>query len=265
MPSQDIQAQGNLLYYKFYIMPAARKLYGYSAKTKHQQNVQNVLRILFVHDSCTTWDMAKTRLRKVTSIRKQEKIYRRLLIGRTDRNRYSGGILDVGLVVKEKNTKPYAKYRLSLHGILYCLDALEPTKKDIDRMATKYAFLLPKIFAKQKILKSVLGADAYSLRILAKGLLLNNIKIARVDNPLYELMSYIHVKYKRNFESISEYDLAEQISYWFYTFLLYQNTEKLKAVLAQDEQLRGWYMDFFKETKDYYVERLRTIKNSDLF
>ena len=261
----DMQPHGNLKYYKMYIMPIASKMYGHDAKTAHQKNVHSLLRILFAHGACTTWDMAKTRLLTVNAVREQEKIYRRLLIGRTDRNRRSGGIQDIGLTVKEKNTKPYAKYRLSLYGILYCLDALNPATKEIDGMAEKYAFLLPKVFGRQNILKPVLGTDAYNLRILSKGLLLNNIKVARADNPLYEMMSYIHIKYSQNFESISEHDLSEQISYWFYTFLLYSSPEKLKKVLAKDRQLQRWYTSFFRETRQYYADRLRTIKNSKIF
>ena len=266
MPSlQDTQPHGNLKYYKLYIMPVACKMYGRDAKTTHQKNVHNLLLILFAHGACTTWDMAKTRQHTINAVREQEKIYRRLLIGRTDRNRHSGGMQDIGLTVKEKNTSPYARYRLSLHGILYCLDALNLTTKEIDGMAEKYAFLLPKVFGRQNILKSVLGTDAYNLRILSKGLFLNNIKMARTDNPLYEMMSYIHIKYRRNFESISEHDLSEQISYWFYTFLLYSSPEKLKKVLAKDQQLQKWYVSFFRETRQYYTDRLRTIKNSKIF
>ncbi len=52
-----------------------------------------------------------------------------------DRKRRSGGILDIGLVIRDKNAKPYAKYSLSLYGILYCIDVLQPDKKDVDRMA----------------------------------------------------------------------------------------------------------------------------------
>ena len=251
--------------YKVYVRPAARKMYGEvtGKQTKHQENVHDLLQILFTYGAGTTWEIAKTKLHKVVDVREQEKIYRRLLRGRTDRGKHSGGILNIGLVDVEKDAKkPYHKYRLSLHGILYCMDALEPTKKEIDCMATKYSFLLPKVFGRWKSLKRILGSEAYCLRILAKGLYLNNIAMAQTDNPLYELMAFIHTKYKRSFESISEYDLSEQISYWFYTFLLYQNSEKLKKVLAQDEELQEWYRDFFKQAHDYYSARLRTIQNS---
>jgi len=36
--------------------------------------------------------------------------------------------------------------------------------------------------------------------------------------------------------------------------------------LAGDVYLKGWYEDFFKQAKDYYAERLHTMKNSsDVF
>ena len=268
--SKQQQVYGNLMSYKIYVRPAARNLYGYATGTvsKHQKNVHTLLHALFVYGSGTTWDMARTRLRSVADIREQEKIYRRLLVGRTDRGKYSGGVLNAGLVISERDTKkPYTMYRLSLHGILYCIDALEPTKKEMDNMATQYAFLLPKVFGNWKYIRRTLEQDAYCLRILAKGLYLDNAMMVRSDIPLYELMSFIHTKYRKNFESMSEYDLSEQISYWFYTFLLYQNhTEKLRKVLAQDKQLQKWYMNFFRQTRDYYAERLSILKNSsDIF
>ena len=261
----DVQPHGNLLYYKIYTRPAAHRLYGFTSATKsgHQKNVRDLLHVLFAHGPCTTWDMAKTKLRRVSSIREQEKAYRRLLVGRIDRGRYSGGILDIGLVAKTKNAKrPYARYGLSLYGILYCVDVLSPSRKDVDKMAAHYAFLLPKIFGRWRALQSVLGVDAYNLKILSKGIYLNNIRLARADNPLYELMSFIHVKYEKNFESISWNNLAEQVSYWFYTYLLYRNPQKLKKILFHDEKLRHWYMDFFKQAKDHYAQRMRTIRGS---
>ncbi len=256
------QVYGNLLSYKFYTRPTARRTYGYThvTKVKHQKNVHELLNILFMHGTSSTWEMAQTKYSKVTAIRNQEKIYRRLLVGRTDRNKYSRGILDIGLVLKEGSTR-YTKYRLSLYGILYCLDTQELDKKSINNMAKKYAFLLPNVFGKWNRIKSVLGSDVYNLEILAKGVLLNNTKFAHNDNPLYELMSYLHIKYRRNFESIYEHRLAEQISYWFYTYLLYTNPQKLSRVLAKDSELQQWYVDFFNEARNYYAQRLLAVKN----
>lgn len=267
MPLNNASVYGNLMAYKFYVRPAAHRMYGYAgtARTKHQQNVHDLLYTLFVNGTCTTWDMAKTRIRSVSKIREQEKIYRRLLVGRTDRKRRSSGLLDTSLVFRDKDTNTYARYRLSLYGILYCIDVLQPNKKDIDSMAARYSFLLPKIFERWKYIKSILNQDAYNLQILAKGLYLNNLRMANADNPLYEMMSYIHIKYRRNFESMSECDLAEQMSYWFYTYLLYKNPKKLKKILGKDSQLQKWYMGFFKQTRDYYAQRLRTIRNSNIF
>jgi len=275
---------GNLLSYKFYIRPTARSLYGNSTKTKikHHENVQKLLQILFTNGTCTTWAMAKIKFHNdISAIRTKEKEYRRLLIGRTDRGKHSEGILDLGLVVRDgKSIKKITsdQYRLSLHGILYCLDVLNLSHNDIDKMASKYANVLPKIFGKWEFLKLIIGDEIYKLRILAKGLLLDNPEITRnAINPIYELMSFIHTKYRRNYESISEHDLADQIAYWFYTFLLYQraipskiNTGKkgiqnLQNIFNRDEELRKWYLEFFRETESYYKERLQTIKNSGIF
>ncbi len=274
MPLSTQHTHGNLMSYKVYVRPAVHRMYGYNTKTasKHQKNVHMLLQALFAHGTGTTWDLAKVRRLKAAAIREQEKVYRRLLVGRTDRGRYSGGLLDAGLVVRDDDAQegknsPYARYRLSMYGILYCVDVLEPTKKETDSMVRQYAFLLPRVFGMWKPLKHVLGREAAydGLKILSKGLYLNNISMARTDSPLYELMSFIHVKYRHRFESISQHDLSEQVSYWFFTFLLYLDPKSLKAVLAQDEQLHKWYKDFFRQAKSYYAERMRAMRGSGIF
>ena len=274
---------GNLFAYKYYVRPNAHRLYGNSptSKIKHHQNVQKLLHILFLNGICTTWDMAKINFyNDLSAIRTKEKEYRRLLIGRTDRGKRSGGVLDLGLVVKDgksyKKGSPSDQYRLSIHGILYCIDVLHLNPNDIDKMTTKYSDVVPKIFGKWEYLKSIIGDDVYKIRILAKGLLADNPTITKEKNvPFYELMSFNNIKYKRYFESISEKDLAEQISYWFYTYLLYQRQssknkthrgkQKLQRVFERDSELKIWYSRFFKDAEKYYKERTSTIKNSGIF
>ena len=273
---------GNLLAYKYYMRPTAHKLYGSSSKSKikHHENIQKLLQILLTNGICTTWEMAKIRFHNdVSAVRTKEKEYRRLLIGRIDRGKHSEGVLDLGLVVKDKNSvqkKISEQYRLSLHGILYCLDVLDLSHKDIDKMASKYADVLPKIFGKWDFLKSNIGDDVYKLQILSKGLLLDNPAMKNPFNPIYELMSFIHIKYQRNYESISEKDLADQIAYWFYTFLLFQRPtsnkdktqngiKRLQNIIEKDVEIQKWYLEFFKEAENYYQQRFQTIKNSGIF
>lgn len=264
MPVKQVPQHGNLSSYKVYVRPAANRAFGYHARTtKHQDNVNELLRTLFTQGTSTTWDLAKANCRKAPLIRKQDKMYRRLLVGREDRGRRSPGIMDMGLVVGEK-ARSYFRYRLTLYGILYCIDANDPSKRDIDAMAEHHSTLLPRIFGNWNRTKKVLGNDAYNLRVLARGIYMNNITFARPDVPLYELMMYLHIKYAKNFESISEFDLSEQISYWFYTFLLYSDPKKLTRILSRDVDLYKWYMSFFKEAKDFYAQRLHTIKNSSI-
>ena len=272
---------GNLLSYKFYMLPTAQKLYGNSkSKIKHHQNVQQLLYVLASLGASTTWEMTKKKFPNDNSkVREKEKEYRRLLIGRTDRGKHSSGILEFGLVVKDGKIFRHPvsdKYRLSLHGILYCMNTLNLNENDIDVIAKNYSKILPKVFGKWDFLKSRIGNDVYKLRILAKGLLLDNPLIVKnPNNPLYELMSFIHIKYRRYFESISENDLADQISFWFYTYFLYDpnNTKatkkilgikKLQNVLEQDLEIKNWYLKFVKESDKYYRARVKTIKNSGL-
>ena len=287
LPDQGTQ-YGNLFSYKYYLRPLSHRLYGNSSKTKikHQQNVQKLLQILLTNGTSTTWDMAKIKFHNdISAIRTKEKEYRRLLIGRTDRGKHSPGVLDIGLVVKDgksyKKGSPSDQYRLSLHGVLYCLDVLNLNHRDIDKMVSKYANVLPRIFGKWEYLKSVIEDDVYKLQILSKGLLLDNPNLVKDQHiPLYELMSFINIKYRRYYESISEKDLAEQISYWFYTYLLYQRktyktkdnskkihlgVQKLQRVFDRDQELHNWYKEFFKEAEKYYKDRTDMIKNSGIF
>ena len=276
---------GNLQAYKFHIRPTAQRLFGDSSqikKTKHQQNVQHLLRILMLGGSGTTWDMAKIMvLNDISKVRTREKNYRRLLIGRVDRGKSSEGILQLGLVVKDgKSFKraPADKYRLSLHGILYSLDVLRPTNNEIDILSSKYSHVLPKVFGKWDYLKPIIGKDLYNLKILAKGELLDDQKSAEFSSfPFHELMLFLTMKYSKNLASISEHDLADQISFWFYTSLLYNSklhldkrrrtlgVKKLMQIFQDDEDLAKWYVSFFNETKAFYKEGLQILNLTTIF
>ncbi len=272
---------GNLLSYKFYMLPTSQKMYGNSkSKIKHHQNVQQLLYVLALLGTSTTWEMTKKKFPNDNSkVREKEKEYRRLLVGRTDRGKHSSGVLEFGLVVKDGKVFRHPvsdKYRLSLHGILFCFNTLNLSKDEIDIVAQNYSKVLPKVFGKWDYLKSKVGDDVYKLSILAKGLLLDNPLIVKTpDNPFYELMSYIHIKYRRYFESISEKSLADQISFWFYTYFLYDSENKsskkaivgvkrLQQILNDDAELKKWYLSFVKESDKYYRTRVKTIKNSGL-
>ena len=272
---------GNLLSYKFYMLPTAKKIYGTAkSKTKHHQNVQQLLQVLALIGTSTTWEMTKKKFPNDNSkVREKEKEYRRLLIGRTDRGKHSSGILELGLVVKDGKILRHPvsdRYRLSLHGILYCIHTLNFTKNELDLIAENYSHVLPKVFGKWEYLKSIIGDDVYKIQILSRGLLLDNPLIVKnSNNPLYELMSFIHIKYRRYFEFITEEGLADQISLWFYTYFLYDSSStklkkvqlgirKLQKVLNNDSEIKEWYMDFVRDADKYYSERANTIKNSGL-
>lgn len=269
---------GNLMSYKVYVRPAARAKYGYStiALTKHQKSIHSMLRLLMTYGPCTTWDMASIRRHNVSFIREKEREYRRLFIGRTDGRRRTDGILDIGLVVREKKVigkKISWKYRLSLHGMLYCMDALNLTNDEIDVMASTYAESLPKVFGIWHKLRSVLGDDTYKIRILSKALMFESAKTTAIpDNPMRELMDYIHVRHAKGFESISEHGLAEQVSCWFYTYMLYyrhprsaripQRSVKTRRMLHDDSNMYRWYREFFDEAQDHYKSRFQVMKKS---
>ena len=272
---------GNLHAYKMYTRPTAQRLFGtYSfrkkAGVKHHENVQRMLEILALNGTLTTWGMAKTHLDESGSIRTKEKEYRRLLVGRMARGKHTIGLLESGLVVKDG--KSYAKapadqYRLSLHGILYCLDVLDLSDKQIDTMAEKYSTVMPMVFGKWQYLKSNIGNEVYRLKNLAGGLFMDNIQIAKISNfPVYELMTFLNVKYQNNFEQITEEELANQISIWFYTNLLVPakfrssgrrsslEIKQWKKIIQEDLNLKKWYYGFVNEAIKFYNGRFNKLK-----
>ena len=283
MPMQNESAFGNLQNYKLYLRPNAHTHYGRpnekkSSLTKHQQNVQNLLKIMSKNEPKTTWELAKISIpNDISKLREREKIYRRLLIGRKDKGKFSGGILDFGLAVKDgKSLKTGVsdKYRLSLYGILYCIDVLDLSNNEIDKIAEKYSRILPKVFGKWENIKSVIGNKVYGIKLLAEGLLADNPQIQVQDGiPFFELMSYVHIKYQRDFERIDEERLAEQISYWFYVNLLYQPVQrkeikntgirKLNPIFEIEPELKKWFLIFFRESKKYFYQRYSILQKSD--
>ena len=282
MPSESVL--GNLQNYKMYLRPNAHIHYGRpgekkSKLTKHQLNVQSLLKIMSKNEPLTTWGLAKISIpNDMAKLREREKIYRRLLVGRKDKGKHSDGILDLGLIVKDgKSLKTGIadKYRLSLYGILYCIDVLDFSNNEIDKIAEKYSKVLPKVFGKWNYLKSKIDSRIYGIKLLANGLLADNPQIqVQSGIPFYELMSYVHIKYQRNFESISEEQLAEQISYWFYTNLLYNPIVKndsgsngiknLDVVFEDDVELKKWFLFFFKSAIKYYQQRYQILKKSEV-
>ncbi len=282
MPSEDQGTiYGNLYAYKMYTRPTAQRLFGsYSFRkkpgTKHHENVQRMLEILALNGTLTTWGMAKTQLDDSSGIRTKEKEYRRLLVGRMARGKHTIGLLESGLVVKDGKSyvkAPADQYRLSLHGILYCLDVLDLSDKQIDTMTQKYANVLPMVFGKWDYLKENIGKEVYRLKNLAGGLFMDNIQIAKISNfPVYELMTYLNVKYQNNFEKIEEEDLANQISYWFYTNLLIPTkfrvtgkassleVKQWKKVIQNDSQIKNWYYGFVNEAIKFYNSRFNKLK-----
>lgn len=272
---------GNIYSYKLYTRPTARKLFGeYSYRrrqlSKHQENVQRMLHVLALNGPMTTWAMAKVDLLDDTEmIRTKEKQYRKLLVGRIDRGKRSSGVLDIGIVVidgKSNLRAPANVYRLSLHGILYCLDVLNLTNREIDLMAQKYSNVIPLIFGRWDYLKSIIGTDVYKLRLLGKGLLLDSAQTTTMSKfPVYEVLTYLAVKYQDYFEYISEKDLAEQISFWYYTHLLIPSSTAKKRTSSEikqwyklfakgDKELKQWYQGFLDETVDFYKKRFDIVK-----
>lgn len=276
---------GNLEAYKTYIIPSIYRIlfqsnYKKIPKNKHAENILFVLRILSRKGICTTWQIAKNETRdNMEKLRTKEKEYRRIIIGRNDKKRHNIGLLELGLVVQEGfnfDRAPAAQYRLSLHGILCCIDMFDLNNDEIDKIASTYSNILPKVFGKWEFLRSIIGKDIYKVKILAKGIILDNlIPLQESDFVFSEIMSFIHIKYKNKLDNIDETELAEQISFWFYTNLLYHSKKskqrklnqnellfqtKLALILSKDTDLKNWYNRFLTEIKNYYKTQYHSIR-----
>ena len=280
-PEEQGTVYGNLHAYKMYTRPMAQRLYGsFSFRKKsgpiHHEKIQKLLKILALNGALTTWAMAKTHIFDTKNIRTQEKDYRRLLVGRIARGKSLPGLLEIGLVVKDGKSTLRGladQYRLSLHGVLYCIDTLDMTNKEIDIMTEKYSKILPKVFGKWQDLKSNIGNEVYRLKNLAGGLFMDNIQIAKISNfPVYELMTFLNVKYQNNFEQITEEEFANQISIWFYTNLLVPakfrssgkhsslEMRKWKKIIQEDSNIKKWYYNFVDEAIKFYSSRFNKLK-----
>lgn len=262
-------AYGNLSSYKHCTRPAAHRLYGGYAgpRTKHQEGMRDILRALFGHGACTTWEAARIalRTRDMSRVRAKEKEFRRLFEGRRDAKRRTGGMLDAGLVERERDGER-SRYRLSIHGLLYCIDAMSPSAAEMDRMAAAYAGVVPRVLGRWGQLREALGDGASTpLRILAKGILLDGGG-SGAGPPLRETMAFLGAKYHRRYESIPEAELAEQLSYWYYTFLLCRapwggqgaGGGPLDA-MRSGGGLVEWYEAFLAEAASHYGDGLRAV------
>lgn len=274
MPSYEDQGTiyGNLQYYKYYIRPTSQRLFGdfsNKSKNKHSEIIQNLLELLALNGSKTTWQLAKIRLlNDIDAVRTKEKEYRRLIVGRDDRKKHYPGLLELGLVVKDGlnfERAPSNRYRLSLHGILYAIDVFDFDNTQIDKIAENYSTVIPKIFGKWEFLKKYEPKSYNKLKGLSKGLLLDNVFTDDVTLPLNELMNFLQIKYRRNYDYIQEKELSEQISLWFYTSILISKSKKkghtsnLIILLDKDKELYQWYMKFYKDAKIFYEKRLDSI------
>lgn len=264
---------GNLLSYKLYTRPRSQAAYGHGRpRTARELNAQRILGALAARGQSSAWEIAKVRFPNDNEhSRKKEKEFRRILQGRADRGRQSPGMADSGLIYTEER-EGIVRYRLTLHGVLYCVDSLGLGDAQVDRMAAAYAPAVPRVFGRWDGLKEGLGDGAYKLRVLARGILLDNPVIPRhATSPIYELMSYLQLKYRRNFEVMREADLAEQVSYWYYTYILYDPTptaartkRRVRLLTEALGDMRGWYSEFVREADAHYRDRARAIGASGL-
>lgn len=262
---------GNIQAFRNLVFPVSEELFGSRSSTslsKHKQYVQEMLKLLSLHGSMTTWDLAKNSIiLDLDSMRSRDKVFRRLLLGRTDRGKSSPGVLDIGLVTSTNSVSmPSNKYRLSAHGLLYCLAVLDLSNDEIDRIVSNYSDIFPKIFGKWHLINSYFKNSIDLLKEIGNAHVYENRHLVKfTDFPFVEINDYIHTKYVDFYESISESDFADAVSYWFFTnlpivyLLSGKNTNELlenwMCLFEEDLDLKHWYYSFLLEMKNFYLVR----------
>lgn len=260
---------GNLQSYKFFTRPASQHFLGIKNKGGKikRKKIESILWILGMNGASSTWEMAKHEILNDTSkLRSREKEFRRQIIGRKTTKKSYPGLIDIGLVVKDSityNKGKVSKYRLSLHGILFCIDSLDLSNEEIDKLAEKYSEILPMLFGNWNFLKNQIKDKVYRIKMLSRGTFLEGSQKKDSQNLLFaHLMTYVHLKFYEKYDGILEEELSMQISYWFYTSLLYFENKKeppLKKIFSNNKELKKWYTEFIKEVKIYFKEVTNSI------
>jgi len=262
---------GNIQAFRNLVLPVSEELFGSRFSTslsKHKQYVQEMLKLLSLNGSMTTWELAKSSIiLDLDSMRSRDKVFRRLILGRTDRGKSNPGVLDIGLVTTT-NSIPNSsnKYRLSAHGLLYCLAVLDLSDDEINRIVSNYSDIFPKIFAKWSLINSYFKNSIELLKKIGDTYVYENRHLTKFTSfPFVEINDYIHTKYVNFYESISESDFADEVSYWFFTnlpieyVLTGKNTHKLlenwTCLFEEDLDLKNWYYSFLLEMKNFYLVR----------
>jgi len=228
--------------------------------SRHTANVNRVLKFLAMNGDATTWELRNCFPNY--NDHQGESMARRIINGREDRNRLSEGLKGLSLVeIAQKNRKTGTKkYKLTIHGLLYSICECNYTTKDWFNITKNDEDLIPWIFKKS----DYLNLKKISLKLLGS---ISRGDLARMDHmrnvalPYHELNDFLMLK--SSFRKLSDIELAEFVSLWFYTFQLYifwnENHKtafpRWRSLMDDDFELKKWYLRFVKESIIFQEKR----------
>jgi len=189
----------------------------------------------------------------------------RILGGRKDKEKFSAGLIEEKAVKKESINKKESTFELTLFGLLYTIKLCNFTSKQIYQIAKHYEDTLPYVFDKHEYLKKNKVNLLIPLKILAEGSMSKLERSMQVNIPYQELLNYLNSQYPRS--GISENMFRNFISYWFYTYLLWDliinNKKQLKKwhkIISNDHDIQLWYNALIHGALQFYSERFQITK-----
>ena len=225
-----------------------------SRDKKHQNNIRKILRFLSLHGVSPASEIVEQCFQKA-NFRQQTTTVQRIMKGRTDRRKYSKGLIKEKLVNKFKiNNKNH--YELTLYGILYSIRINTFSKNEFLKLAENNIDILPKIFGKAELLKKY-GFDLTGLNEISK---LDSLRLFSPNSAIFwfsDLTKYLLSKHSTIVTTREGF--ANFISLWFYTNLLNYNKSKPKQsikifhkLIKSDNDLSLWYSGFLIEAAHHY-------------
>ena len=230
---------------------------------KHKRNVVAILKFLALNGKTTAWNITIHSMPK-TSIQNADRIVRRILSGRTDREKYSPGLIEDRVVTEEPSNKKEFYFELTFFGLLYSIKLCNFTSKELYQVAKNYEDFLPYVFGKHEYLKKN-KVSLIPLKIFAEGKMSKLERSMQVNVHYQELFNYLNSQFPRS--AISEREFRNYASYWFYSYLLWDfrvnkkmTIKKWHKIISNDYKIGLWYSAMITGALQFYSDRFQTTK-----
>ena len=234
--------------------------------TKHADNVRKVLLFLALHEPATTWDLRKACFTEYADDKQGESVARRLLVGRTDREKKTDGLVDLGVVspTKQNDQRASTHYDLTLYGMLYAIAICDFTDQELYKAAKRHHCMIPYIFDKADYLESKHVSLQLLKVITSKEIVKFNDTMTAV--PYHHLVNYLIISYPAPKMFVDKF--VHFIAYWFYTYLMLKLSDKnhviskkWKRIVKDDSDIWDLYGSFLDEALSYYEKQNKSLRS----